>query len=159
MLRNCPQQKIIIEQAYGEYGITTPKNEHAYREIQICQVVFDALKIQQKRSTHKNGYVFSNNLGNPISTNAVNKKIWKPTLKCLGLQERRVYQTRHTAATLWLAAGENPEWIARQLGHSNAQMLFRIYSRYIPNALRTDGQAFNKLIEVNIKSGLGEDKL
>jgi integrase len=28
------------------------------------------------------------------------------------------YQTRHTAATPWLAAGEAPEWIARQLGHA-----------------------------------------
>ncbi|NRB78712.1 MAG: site-specific integrase [Saccharospirillaceae bacterium] len=143
-------RQIIIEQAYGEYGITTPKNEYAYREVQMCQIVFDALKIQQTRTTHKNGFVFSNSQGNAISSNAVNEKIWKPTLKCLNFPERRVYQTRHTAATLWLASGENPEWIARQLGHSNTQMLFRIYSRYIPNALRTDGVAFNQMIKNNI---------
>jgi hypothetical protein len=27
----------------------------------------------------------------------------------LGLTPRRAYQTRHTAATLWLSAGENPD--------------------------------------------------
>ena len=57
-------------------------------------------------------------------------------LTLLGLKPRRAYQTRHTAATLWLSAGENPEWIARQLGHSTTEMLFRVYSRYIPNVTR-----------------------
>ena len=54
---------------------------------------------------------------------------------------------RHTAATLWLAAGESPEWIARQLGHTSTEMLFKTYSRYIPNATRQDGSAFENLID------------
>ncbi len=62
----------------------------------------------------------------------MNKRVWHPILRFLGLKSRRAYQTRHTAATLWLSAGENPEWIARQLGHSTTEMLFRVYSRYIP---------------------------
>ena len=64
-----------------------------------------------------------------------------------GLTPRRAYQTRHTAATLWLAAGENPEWVARQLGHSTTEMLFRVYSRYIPNVTRRDGSAFEAMLE------------
>jgi integrase len=35
-------------------------------------------------------------------------------------------QTRHTTATMWLAPGENPEWVARQLGHANVEMLFKV---------------------------------
>ncbi|XOV90817.1 MAG: hypothetical protein ACFHX7_12635 [Pseudomonadota bacterium] len=50
-------------------------------------------------------------------------------------------------ATLWLAAGENPEWIARQMGHSTTEMLFRIYSRYVPNVTRQDGSAFESLLK------------
>lgn len=56
------------------------------------------------------------------------------------------HQTRHTAATLWLAAGEAPEWIARQMGHVNTLMLFKVYSRYVPNATRQDGSAFEALL-------------
>jgi len=59
---------------------------------------------------------------------------------------RRPYQCRHTAATLWLGAGENPEWIARQLGHTTTEMLFRVYSRYVPNLTRRDGSAFERLL-------------
>jgi integrase len=57
-----------------------------------------------------------------------------------------LYQTRHTAATLWLAAGENPEWIARQMGHNTTEMLFRVYSRFVPNLTRKDGSAFEALL-------------
>jgi len=59
---------------------------------------------------------------------------------------RRAYQTRHTTATLWLAAGENPEWIARQMGHANTKMLFTIYSRFVPNLTRRDGTAFEQML-------------
>jgi integrase len=45
-----------------------------------------------------------------------------------------------------LASGESPEWIARQLGHSNTEMLFRVYSRYVPNLTRQDGSAFERLL-------------
>src|SRR5690606_40846178 len=71
---------------------------------------------------------------------------WKPTLALLGVKHRRPYQTRHTAATLWLAAGENPEWIARQMGHISTEMLFRVYSRYVPDITRQDGSAMDNLL-------------
>ncbi|MEY8212807.1 MAG: integrase, partial [Gammaproteobacteria bacterium] len=72
-----------------------------------------------------------------------------PLLRYLNLKARRPYQSRHTAATLWLAAGENPEWIARQMGHTTTEMLFRIYSRYVPNLTRQDGSAFERLLTTN----------
>ncbi len=56
------------------------------------------------------------------------------------------YQMRHTAATLMLAAGENPEWVAQTLGHSTTEMLFRVYSRYVPNLTRNDGGAYAGLL-------------
>jgi integrase len=56
---------------------------------------------------------------------------------------------RHTAATLWLASGEAPEWIARQLGHTTTEMLFRVYSRYVPNLTRNDGSAMDRLLTKN----------
>ena len=45
-----------------------------------------------------------------------------------------------------LASGENPEWVARVLGHSSTEMLFKVYSRYIPNLTRMDGSAFERLL-------------
>ncbi|MFO1607116.1 hypothetical protein QOT38_04440, partial [Pseudomonas aeruginosa] len=50
------------------------------------------------------------------------------------------------------SAGENPEWIARQMGHTTTEMLFRVYSRYVPNLTRRDGSAFDNLIQANLKA-------
>ena len=60
------------------------------------------------------------------------------------------YLTGHTAATLWLAAGESLEWIARQVGHTTTEILFRVYSRYVPNLTRQDGSAFERLLLQNL---------
>ncbi|MDD2721939.1 MAG: hypothetical protein PHH47_11595 [Gallionella sp.] len=67
-------------------------------------------------------------------------------LRHLDFERRRLYQTRHAAATLWLASGESPQWIVRQLGHTATEMLFRVYSRYVPNLTRRDGSAFERLL-------------
>jgi integrase len=111
----------------------------------MSQVVFDALKTQHK-ATGTMTYVFCNRAGEPIDTMNFTKRVWYPLLRHLSLAPRRPYQTRHTAATLWLASGETPEWIARQLGHASTEMLFRVYSRFVPNLTRNDGSAFDRLL-------------
>ena len=121
------------------------KNDGSQREIDMSQPVFEALQ-RQYQATSDFEYVFCTRAGTPLSHNNVTKRVWYPLLRHLGLRIRRPYQTRHTAATLWLASGENPEWIARQMGHANTEMLFRVYSRYVPNLTRRDGSAFENLI-------------
>jgi integrase len=121
------------------------KTDASQRDLQMSQIVYDALKSQFK-ATGKMVYVFCNRAGEPLDTNNFTKRVWYPLLRHLGLELRRPYQTRHTAATLWLAAGEAPEWIARQLGHASTEMLFRVYSRFVPNLTRRDGSAFDRLL-------------
>ena len=128
----------------GEEAYT--KTDSSQREIQMSQLVFDAFKEQAKLTKSMSEFVFCNREGQPLDYKNVNARVWKPLLRHLGLKVRRPYQCRHTAATLWLGAGENPEWIARQLGHATTEMLFRVYSRYVPNLTRRDGSAFERLL-------------
>ena len=124
----------------------TTKTSESMRDVSMSKPVYDALKAQFEVTGHKNGLVFCSREGLPLSRNNVMNRIWYPTLRRLNLKKRKPYQTRHTTATLWLAAGENPEWIARQMGHSTTRMLFTVYSRYIPNLTRKDGSAFERLL-------------
>ncbi|WP_201596122.1 site-specific integrase [Psychrobacter fulvigenes] len=128
----------------GEMGPT--KTLGSQRDIAMSQLVYDALQEQKRRTYGKSEFIFCNSQGNPLEYRNVNRRVWKPTLALLGLKHRRAYQTRHTAVTLWLAAGENPEWIARQMGHSSTEMLFRVYSRYVPDVTRQDGSAIDNLL-------------
>ncbi|MDH6302517.1 integrase [Polynucleobacter sphagniphilus] len=128
----------------------TPKTGESERDIQMSQMVFDALLAQHK-VTGQGVYVFATSAGTPISHRNISKRVWYPLLRLLGLKKRVPYQTRHTFATLMLASGEAPEWIARQMGHTTTEMLFRVYSRFIPNLTRQDGSAFERLMAAQMQ--------
>ena len=115
----------------------------------MSQMVFDALQAQFKATAHLSAYVFCNQAGNPLDNKNFVNRVWAPLLRHLDLPHRKAYQMRHTAATIWLASGEAPEWIARQLGHTSTEMLFRVYSRYVPNLTRQDGSAMERLLVKN----------
>jgi len=126
------------------------KTDGSMRDIQMNEMVFEALQAQFKIRHPESEYVFSLRSGKPIDNQNFLNRVWAPLLRHLGLEHRRAYQMRHTAATLWLAAGEAPEWIARQLGHTSTEMLFRVYSRYVPNLTRRDGSAMERLLKQHI---------
>jgi integrase len=130
--------------------MTYTKNDHSQRDIEMSSTVYEALKEQHKRTGHLD-FVFVNSRGNHLDYHNVSRNVWHPLLKQLGLERRNPYQTRHTAATLWLGAGENPAWIARQMGHSTTEMLFRVYARYVPNLTRKDGSAMERLINASVQ--------
>lgn len=117
------------------------KTETSLRDIPMLPVVKEALQHRFGERNADSEYVFCSREGNPIDANNFANRVWYPLLRYLGLDKRRPYQTRHTTATLMLASGENPEWIARLMGHTNTQMLFTVYSRFVPNLTRQDGLA------------------
>lgn len=139
---------MVRETIVGDYE-ETPKTEDSARDIQMTPQVYAALKSQFVQTYKKSKYVFCNSLGTPLTNRNMSNRVWYPMLKSFGLELRNPYQTRHTFATLMLAAGESPEWIANQMGHSTTEMLFKVYSRYVPNLTRRDGSAFEMMLASN----------
>ncbi|ENM5780284.1 site-specific integrase [Vibrio mimicus] len=136
---------ISIRESFVQGQMDTTKTLSSARDIKMSSMVLDVLQAQYE-ITGGGEYVFCNAEGNPLDKGNIRDRVWKPTLAKMGIPYRRPYETRHTAASLWLSAGESPEWIARQMGHSNTKMLFEIYSRYVPNLTRQDGSAFERLL-------------
>lgn len=52
-------------------------------------------------------------------------------VKRAGIRRRNPYHTRHTFACWLLSAGANPSFIASQMGHENAQMVYEVYGAWI----------------------------
>lgn len=152
-------RQILIRQAIVDNEIVETKTDGSFREIAMSQIVYDALIVQKRMTFGKSKFVFCSPEGSNLCHRNVTKRVWYPTLEHLGLAKRKPYQTRHTAASLWLAAGENAEWIARQLGHANTQMLFKIYSRYVPNLTRKDGSLFDKILEEQLSENYDEQEI
>jgi integrase len=143
-------KKIQVRETWEGRQWVSPKTETSIRDIDMSPIVEEALR-RQKAITGDGQLVFRTRSGRPWDHDDMTRRIWYPTLKKAGLAPRAPYQSRHTAATMWLASGENPEWVARQLGHTNTQMLFKTYSKYVPNLTRKDGSAFEKFLGNKLK--------
>ena len=139
------RRQILVRETIIDGKVEYTKNDGSQREIDMTRPVLEALEAQYK-VTGEGNYVFCNREGQPLDNHNVCNRIWYPLLRLLELRKRRMYETRHTAATFWMAAGENPEWIARQMGHINTEMLFKVYSRFVPNLTRQDGSAFERML-------------
>lgn len=69
------------------------------------------------------------------------------------VRRRYVYQLRHTFATWALSAGENPAWIAKQMGHSDTAMLYRHYGKWMPQLDPKAGSRMLKAAKSKATSG------
>ncbi|WP_459175784.1 Arm DNA-binding domain-containing protein [Ewingella americana] len=56
---------------------------------------------------------------------------WRSALQRSGIRHRKAYQSRHTYACWSLSAGANPNFIASQMGHANAQMVYQVYGSWM----------------------------
>lgn len=131
------RKKAKIERAVVDWEEKGTKTNRV-RLIDLNDRALAALK-RQKPHTFMKGdeaRIFHNpNTGKPWPDEQVQRRrYFNPTLRALGLRHRDAYQTRHTFATLALMGGINPAYIAKQLGHTTPQMVFRVYARWIDGA-------------------------
>ncbi|MFK3711815.1 tyrosine-type recombinase/integrase [Leclercia adecarboxylata] len=88
-----------------------------------------------KTEVQKHRFVFVPGLANDqpgeyFCTQSITDR-WDASVKKSGIRRRTPYQSRHTYACWALAAGANPSFIAAQLGHEDAEMVYRVYSAWI----------------------------
>lgn len=131
-----------------------PKTLAGDREITLLAPALDALRAQYALTGHleeseiiqhfreygsseqqKHRFVFLPGLrqkapGKYFSSQSISDR-WDAAVKKAGIRRRTPYQTRHTFACWALSAGANPSFIASQLGHEDAQMVYRVYSSWI----------------------------
>jgi integrase len=78
--------------------------------------------------------VFVTELGRPVNVSSLVYKHFKPILKRSGLPNIRLYDLRHTAATLALTVGVSPKVVSEQLGHTSAAFTLDVYARLAAHA-------------------------
>lgn len=146
------RREISVRETYSNGIFEYTKNDGSQREVDMSTLVYQALiKRKELLRPKSEDFVFALRSGNPVHHANFLRRVWTPLLSHCQIKYRKPYQTRHTAATLWLAAGENPTWIAKQMGHSSTQMLFTVYARYVPNLTRSDGSAMDRLLTSSIQ--------
>ncbi|EAA5550515.1 integrase [Salmonella enterica subsp. enterica] len=103
-----------------QYQIDVKLREYGRVEQHKCTFVFNP-KIARSHSRAGNHYAV-NSIG----------ATWDSAMKRAGLRSRKAYQSRHTYACWSLSSGANPTFIAAQMGHSSASMLYTVYGAWMP---------------------------
>lgn len=126
--------------------IKQPKTTAGIREVLILPYAREALERQKEFSFSAGSRVFLNPQTNQSweTDGQIRKLGWIPALKTAGVPYRNPYQTRHTYASTLLSAGENPMWVAQQMGHADWGMIRRRYGRWIPE---TDNAAGSLVVK------------
>lgn len=129
-----------------------PKTEAGYRSISLPPEVIDQLREHQKhQQTMKqfagkewkdNDLVFPNTRGG-LGVVASTGYRFKKYLDDASLpSDFRLYDLRHTMATLLLLAGENPKVVSERLGHASIKITLDIYSHVLPDMQQQSADKF-----------------
>jgi len=125
------------------WSLTEPKTPRSKRTIPLpasmTRLLVDhrrrqneaRLKAGKKYKNH--GFVFAMEFGAPVRLRYLDRYHFKPTLKRAELPATmRVYDLRHSSATLLLAVGENVKVISERLGHASVTLTLDVYSHVLP---------------------------
>ncbi len=107
----------------------------------------EQLEYRLRRGTdyENNDLVFASSNGKPLDHTHTRIR-FREVLKRAGLSVNyRLYDLRHSCATLLLAAGENPKVVSERLGHANVALTLNVYSHVLPSMQQSAADKLEKL--------------
>jgi len=130
-----------LEKVRGGWRFAETKRARSRRVIKLQEWVLELLKRLLAKTKPKPVWsswpaaaelIFTTPSGRPIHVNKLAKK-FKLILDDAGLTTIRLYDLRHTGATLALAAGVPPKVVSEQLGHASSAFTLDVYSHVLPH--------------------------
>lgn len=116
------------------------------RQVHLLPETVQALRAHRRRQLEErlrcaslleeHDLVFPSKTGSPMDRDNLVARHFKPLLKRAELPDIRLYDLRHTFATLWLESGEHPKILQEILGHSRISVTLDTYSHVIPHMQR-----------------------
>ena len=130
--------RTLVWRKGGEWYFSTPKTERSDRTIVISEamrlVLLDHRRKQLEERLKAGGNYNDHNLvfamedGRPVLLRTLDRAHFKPILKRAGLpQTTRIYDLRHSCASLLIANGVSHAVVAARLGHKDPAFTLRVY--------------------------------
>ncbi len=126
---------VRISRAVREGRTKATKTEAGTRDVKLLGPALEALQAQKAVTflAGKQIWIDPRTRDRWAGDGAIRKTAWTYALRKAGVRYRYPYQLRHTFASWMLSAGENPLWVAKQMGHRDWSMIVRTYGRWIPD--------------------------
>ncbi|MCH5300946.1 MAG: tyrosine-type recombinase/integrase [Ruminococcus sp.] len=142
------------------------KNRSSERVMKLSQTAVNylsAYKIYQMEQQLRvgdrwknSGYIFTNDLGEPINPNTISSWFSKFMNKHSDrLPYITLHSLRHTNATLQIACGVPITTVAKRLGHTNSTTTGKIYAHAIKSADEAAAQTLDNLLTPNKNKNVG----
>lgn len=127
----------------GRVGL--PKTKSSKRVIDMLSLVKAEL-VGIKGENKTDDFIFK-------ATRDTIKSHFKALCESLGLETRRLYDSRHTFASVMLSKGEEPMWVGvKMMGHKDLNTTFKIYAKFLPQKVSERAKFLNELDLDNEKS-------
>lgn len=136
-------RRALIRMAKGEWYFGEPKTKGSYRTIPLPPTLVSELRSHRKNQLEArmklgaawedNDLVFPSEIGTPL-THSNLTRVFKRVLKRASIRTSlRLYDLRHTQATLLLKAGVHAKIVSERLGHSTTALTLDVYSHVLPS--------------------------
>jgi integrase len=142
-----------------DFQFKPTKSRRSRRTIPLPDICVQALlqhrrrQAQEKFATRSewkdHNLVFSTKTGGPLDRTQVSRQFTR-MLEVAGVEHRRLYDCRHTAASLLLAQGVAPRVIMETLGHSSYALTMETYAHVMPEAMREAAHAMDRALRPRI---------
>jgi integrase len=127
----------------GVWSFDEPKTARSRRTIPLQTSLLQQLR-QHKREQaaerlkagslwEAHDLIFCSEIGTPHSIPNLTYRYFRPLLEQAELPQIRLYDLRHSHATLLLFAEEHPKIVSERLGHSTITLTLDTYSHVLPN--------------------------
>lgn len=136
------RRALITHRKGGGWHFSEPKTKQSRRTIPLPVSTIKELRNHRRRQleaklklgTAWNNFdlVFASEIGTPLNPPNVTRAFKKALQKADIRTSIRLYDLRHTTATLLLQAGVNPKVVSERLGHSTIVLTLDVYSHVLP---------------------------
>jgi integrase len=136
-------QRVLVWRKGGGWYFSEPKTVKSRRTLPLPQNLFPKLKMHKRVQSEvilksgqfyeRNNFVFATNEGKPLHYKNLTARHFHKILEKADLKGFRLYDLRHSMATLLLSAGVNPKIVSERLGHASIVLTLDTYSHVLPD--------------------------
>ncbi len=149
-------RRALVVKKGGGFIFTEPKTKKSRRSIPISNTLIKNLKAHRRKQLEERlklganyqtfDLVFASEIGTPLLHGNLLRRHFKPIRDKANLPKIRLYDLRHTTATLLLSAGENPKVVSERLGHASIVLTLDTYSHVLPSMQKNATSKMEKLM-------------
>lgn len=155
------QRALVWKRKGGGWSLQEPKTTFSRRTIPLPVSILEELRSHRRKQLEERlrcgqayqnkDFVFATEIGTPILPGNLMRRHFKPLLRKAGLSEEiRLYDLRHTCATLLLSAGVNPKIVSERLGHASIVLTLDTYSHVLPSMQKGAADKLEQLLYQNV---------